>query len=431
MGFQPKSLAMAHASFSFGLLALASSCSKEDDGNSNNNNNNNNDQCINVSGTVTSDGLTLRKPEEAARGCIAKDKNGEGTCDEATGDEPVCECEEKQPDFACLGAPANLGTPVEVTMRGCVEAFGLESTSYDLTVAIFDETNGGQATDPGYEVAGAAGAQAENTPAALLGKVLSARVDKAVCKDLGRFSLAGVPTETPLIVRVTDQNLDSDLRRAVDTYKYNVLIRNSAVKDAAGNPVADPVATCTSPDLCFVEENVNTIETATFLTIPRAAGVSHIEGGMDLYDGAGEGHIAGEVQDCTSQDTVQNAVVAIDAESRKLAYFNVGFPPDRDNLDDAKPEGTRQRTNGDGLYAVIGVSTAVGGAPVKVGAVITPDLCGDDGVCQCNEDKTKNPSWTAADANEGAAKFLGSRTVYVFPDSITILTFDKNLYLSR
>ena len=83
-----------------------------------------------------------------------------------------------------------------------------------------------------------------------------------------------------------------------------------------------------------------------------------------------------------------------------------------------------------GLYAAIAADTQDGGQAVKIGAVITRSVCGDDGICQCKDGKT-NSEWPGADANEARVDVLGSRQIYVYPDSITILTFDRNLYTAQ
>ena len=56
---------------------------------------------------------------------------------------------------------------------------------------------------------------------------------------------------------------------------------------------------------------------------------------------------------------------------------------------------------------------------------------GDDGVCQCLEDGGKNPAWSAADANEAQVSVLGERIIFVFPDSITLMSFDAAMYVTR
>ena len=172
---------------------------------------------------------------------------------------------------------------------------------------------------------------------------------------------------------------------------------------------------------------MNTVFETTFKTVALTAGVSRIEGDDDLYDGTGQGHIAGEVQDCGSENTVKNAVIGIDSAVKKLAYFNVGYPPGIGNLEDPKVDQSRSVTNADGLYAAIAVDTQDGGQPVKIGAIVTRSVCGQDNICQCKDD-APNPEWPGADADEARVDVLGSRTIYVYPDSITILTFDRNLY---
>lgn len=367
--------------------------------------------------TVAS-GVTLKNPDRDPSGCheIAN----------PAGD-PMTVCERKTPDFACVGRQVSRGVSVNVTLRGCVTTFGLGADSDDLTVTVLRERVNDMAVDPGYDVLGMPGMQDEHTPGAVIGRAISTEVPVAQCPDTGFYEIANVPTETDLIVRVTDQNLEESLRQKVDTYQYNFRLRNDSLVDMNGSAVADPASCANTP--CFVSEEVNTIAIATFRTIPRAAGVSVIRGESNLFDGDGEGHIAGEVQDCTSEDKVQNAIVGVSADARKVTYFNAGFDSSDGpgTLDDPKPLQTRPRTNGDGLYAAIGVETAQGGEPVTVAAAIKGTECGDDMICKCNADGTTNPAWSAPDANEGA-RILGSRTVYVFPDSITIMTFDRGMY---
>ncbi len=376
--------------------------------------------CRNIEGVAAAaGGLEIRKPEQSAAVCVETD-NPSGSPEKHCVVDPT-------PDFGCFGQSDPLGTPVMVKFKGCVETFGLGAESDGLVVSVFREKDaGGNAVDPGYDVLGPTAMQRDTSAGALLGRTVSTQVDETECADRGAFEIDGIPTETDLIVRVTDQNTDADLRLYVDVYKYNVRLRNKSIVDAAGMAVANPEGACAMAD-CQVVDEVNTIAIATFTTIPRAAGVSVITGEDDLFDGVGQGHVAGEVQDCTSENRIQNAVVSVDIKARKLAYFNVGFE-DRDDIQDPKPESTRSRTNADGLYAAIGVDTTTGGVPAQVGAAITQKVCGEDEVCRCNENLTENPSWPGPDAMEGEVTVLGSRTVYVFPDSITVMTFDRELY---
>ncbi|MFO0724909.1 MAG: hypothetical protein U1E65_14105 [Myxococcota bacterium] len=382
------------------------------------------EQCLNVSGTVNAaTGVEIKKPTKEPSGChIVPNPN--------TANMQVKNiCQQKAPDLSCVGQPKARGTSYNVTFRGCVKTFGLGATSFGLTVALFREKlPDGTRVDPGYDVTGAPGAQTNNTPAAFIGTMVSTQVDTTVCPDGGHFEIPNVPTETDLISRVTHQNVDKTHRDYVDAYQYNVVLENTAITDANGMPVADPATTCQTAGACVVTDDVNTIQNGTYQTISRAAGVSVVTGQDDLYDGSGQGHIAGEVQDCTSLDKVQNAAVAIDATARKLSYFNVGFTEDEGNIDDPKPNSTRAMTNADGLYLALAVDTMTGGKEVTVGAAVTPTVCGPDNVCICNPDGTKNTAWSVADAGEGQQKILGTRRIYVFPDSVTILTFDRGLY---
>ena len=376
--------------------------------------------CNSLPPTVDAEGISLNTPDREVKGCRY----------EAVDDE-TARCTEIQADLSCLGNSEPLGSPLTVTFAGCVSSFGLEAQSNDLTVTVLREEVGGVPVDPGYDVAGTAGAQAEKTPNAVVGKVISTTVPKTKCFDIGYFSVPNVPTETPLIVRVTDQQFPNDDRAYVDTYQYNVVLRNSMIRqgpEPTDPLVGDPATYCPG-NPCYVVDDVNTVVEQTFTTVALTAGVSQIEGDDDLYDGVGQGHIAGEVQDCSSEDTIQNAGIALSSPVRKLAYFNVGFPPSLGNLEDPKVEQTRSLTNADGLYAAIAVNTQDGGQPLDIAAAITRSICGNDGVCKC-EGGMANPLWTEpdADGSEADAVVLGKRTIYVYPDSITIFTFDRLLY---
>lgn len=410
-----------------GILLLPLGCGSSET--TDNNENNTGGLCLNISGTEDVEGLAIQRPAREVDGCRAVPGD--------SADEQVCE--QIEPDLSCLGNTEPLGTPINVIFTGCVASFGLEAQSDDLTVTVLREVANGQAVDPGYDLAGPAGAQEENTPGALvghdpdddtlLGQTRSKTVPRETCFDLGQFTLADVPTETRLVVRVTDQHVETSRRQYVDTYQYNVVLRNDQLREgpSPSDPlVTDPMTYCAA-NPCYAIDDVNTVFETTFKTVALTAGVSRIEGDDDLYDGTGQGHIAGEVQDCSSLDTVQNAVIAVDSPVKKLAYFNVGYPPGIGNLEDPKVDQSRSLTNADGLYAAIAVDSADGGQPVHIGAVVTRSICGEDGVCMCKDDK-ENPDWPGADTDEGRVDVLGSRTIYVFPDSITILTFDRNLY---
>ena len=405
-----------------GLVACLAACSGSgDDGDDNTNP----PICLNVQGSETVAGLEIRRPEANYAGCRGIDGSRE--------DERICE--EKVPDLdSCFGQAPDPGvdrTPRTVTLTGCVASFGLEAQSDDLLVTVLEELTG-QRTDPGYNYDGtpAMGVGAEKTPTAFLGQAVSTSVPASQCTDEGAFSISGVKTETPLIIRVTDQHLAVAERQYVDTYQYNVILRNDVLR--SGPTPADPIVapeTCTSTAAeCYVVDDVNTVFETTFTTIALTAGVSNIDGDDDLYDGSGQGHVAGEVQDCTSDDTIKNAVVSLSNKAKKLAYFNVDFPPAVANLEDPKVDQSRTRTNADGLYAAIAVDAMDGGQEVTIGAAITKDVCGADGECACNADGSKNLN----DSGDGAdVQVLGSRQVFVYPDSITILTFDEVMYRAQ
>ena len=259
------------------LAVLAAACGGETT--NNNTNNNTSGLCFDITGTENVDGLELRRPEEEVDGCHG--------IDGATEEERLCE--EKAPDLSCLGQSEPLGTPINVTFTGCVNSFGLEAQSDDLTVTVLRETVNGNITDPGYDLNGAAGMQAEKTTGALVGAdpdtgavghTRSKTVAREVCFDLGQFTMGQVPTETRLIVRVTDQHVEKSRRQYVDTYQYNVVLRNDAIREgpALDAPLVTDPATYCAANPCYVHDDVNTVFETTFKTVALTAGVSRIDG---------------------------------------------------------------------------------------------------------------------------------------------------------
>jgi hypothetical protein len=428
--------ALIHGALPVATFFCLAACGDTDSNNSATNNGPG--LCFDISGNEEVGGLSIKRPVLQVNGC----KEVPGPVPVDPEDDAEAFCEEIAPDLSCVGQSEPLGTPIMVTFTGCVASFGLDAQSDGLTVTLMKETVGGTKSDPGYDLNGPAGAQTEKTPGALVGHdpddmasvghVQSKTVPRATCLDLGQFSMAQVPTETQLIARVTDQNVEKARRQYVDTYQYNVLLRNDAIREGpteADPFVTDPATYCAA-NPCYVIDDLNTVFETTFKTIALTAGVSRIVGDDDLYDGSGQGHIAGAVQDCTSENTMQNAVIGIDTPVKKLAYFNVSYPPAIGNLEDPKVDQSRRRTNADGLYAAIAADTQDGGQSIEIGAVITRSVCGQDGICQCKDDGV-NPAWSAADTDEARVDVLGRRTIFVYPDSITILTFDRNLYTTQ
>jgi hypothetical protein len=378
--------------------------------------------CANIEGNLMQDGLTIRKPDA--------DAVGAHEIPNPSGSNPVNVLTMKTPDVSCIGMHQARGTSIKVHLRGCVDAFGVDpGSTHNLTVTLFHEVgaDGKTPIDPGYDLMGQPGMQADKTPSAFIGKTIS--VDQPMgrsCKSSGWYDITNVPTETPLVVRVTDQNIPTGSRLMVDTYQYNYVLLNKNIEDMNGNPIMNPETACSSME-CFYTRATNTVLNATFTLVAHAGGVSVIQGSDNLYDGVGQGHIAGEVRDCSAPpttDKIMNAVVNIDATARKIDYFNVGFGTGTWDIDNAQPESTRTRTNADGLYAAMAIDSMTGGQPVRVGAAITKAVCaGPGGACHCNPDGTVN-----AMVPEGDATYLGSHELYVFPDSITIFTFDAALY---
>ena len=75
--------------------------------------------CADVEGTVESSGLEIRKPDQEVAACRVVPNPAGGS--------PGNVCEKKAaPDLSCVGKTSTVGgASVDVTMKGCVETFGL------------------------------------------------------------------------------------------------------------------------------------------------------------------------------------------------------------------------------------------------------------------------------------------------------------------
>jgi hypothetical protein len=174
-------------------------------------------------------------------------------------------------------------------------------------------------------------------------------------------------------------------RTFVDTYQFGIHISPDRVEDCPD----DQAMTFGEGARC-VEFEANAIAETTARLIPIVAG--HPNGGIggseDLHDGNGNGAIAGEVRDC-DDDQLLGATVTSSVAPVVMSYF--------DGTADPRPSVGRQYTNTDGIYAAIDIP--VGTAPVEV-------------------------TVTAEGRVDGAARALGSQRVLVYPDSVTIYSFD-------
>jgi hypothetical protein len=280
-------------------------------------------------------------------------------------------------DVACIGAPEQLGAGGTATLEGCVEIFGLGGKAKQgLILALFTRDQ-----DPSSDTPAVGDVQiATKTESGALDCVATpdAPACRAVdCPKEGFYRIEGVPTHEPLIMKVYDSDEGTPAQTAIATYTYDLVFLESQ-KDEAG----------------VIAYEANLIYRTTYDSIPTLAG-KIVEGQQDITDGQGRGVIAGEIHDCDDV-IVENATVAssnADAQT-KVTYFN-------GDEDDPTPDLTLNATNSDGLYVILNAETDDGDNEHVIAAgYVDADCDGDD--CQC--------------------KSLSSRTIRVFPDSVTIVT---------
>ncbi len=280
-----------------------------------------------------------------------------------------------QIDLSCIGAPPVLAQSAAVRVQGCIDIFGLGSlVKGGITVSVFSDGQNPGTEEPEFgEVEVAIDTDAadfdcvaadENEPACL---ALS-------CDAKGAYAIEGIPVHVPLTMKVSKTG-DTTV---IDTYSYGIVF------DYQDNVAVDGVVTY----------GANLIYQSTWGSIPTLAG-RQIDGGTSVGDGEGRAVIAGEIHDCNDK-LVQGASVTTSLLdlTTKVTYFN-------GNASDPSPKLTALSTNTDGLYVVLNANTAPGSDVHVISAgILEPGCTGDQ--CSCVS--------------------LGSRTIRVFPDSVSVVT---------
>lgn len=259
-------------------------------------------------------------------------------------------------NLGCLDAPPAQGTPKTVTLKGFVRVFSSGGDSQGVKIEIFRE--------------GADGALG-----ALVGAPVTTTTDNAVqmpkpewlkkCPDEGcsfrAYTYAGVPTETPLIVKTSDSSATGGAWAAL--YDYNVYFSNGVV--AAGDEVAYEPAAVAATD-------INTVASAA--------------GGLTVKQD--KGLLAGEVHDC-GDVRLSGATVDTDVPHEgDMFYFG-------ENESDPLPD-TRRGAQGTSKLGLFGTLNLPTNTPIRISAL------GKVG---------------------GQTILLGTYTVQTFPGAVTALSF--------
>lgn len=258
--------------------------------------------------------------------------------------------------LGCLDAPGELGASRTIKLKGYVRLFSSGSDSSGVKIEIFKE--------------GANGALGDLVGAAVSTTKDSAALDPKPtylkkCPDGGctyrAFEYAGVPTETPLIIKTSDA---AGGEQWAAFYDYNIYFANSVVE--AGDVISNyqPAAVAAT--------DINTVASAA--------------GGFTVKQD--KGLLAGEVHDC-GDVRLSGATVDTDVPHEgDMFYFG-------ENEAEPLPDKSRGAlgTSKLGLFGTLNLLT---GQPIRVSAL------GKQG---------------------GATILLGTYTVQTFPGAVTALSF--------
>ncbi len=228
-------------------------------------------------------------------------------------------------DLGCVDTPVAQGTPQMVTVNGFVKVFlGQDSDSAGVKIEIYtaDPVTGALGSAPIVPAVTTTATSASRTNTWLNGCPTTGCTERA-------FSIANVPTETPLVIHTSDANA---AQKWADFYDYNIYFANSVVSAGA------------------VTYDTTGVGTTDVLTVTATIGYS---------PAVGKGLLAGEVHDC-GDVRLQNAEVNTDYRPQgDMFYFG---------SDETQPLPDKQAvaTSDLGLFGAINYEV---GVPIHISAV--------------------------------------------------------------
>ena len=177
------------------------------------------------------------------------------------------------PDLSCLTNPGTLGTPMMggVTLTGYVRLFSSGTDSAGVKVEVFEENNPN--TDGSIKpTALGSYTTTMSDPVYSMSDTLWDTNCTAPGCSYRQYTISGIPTETPLVIKTSDA---SGAALFATLYDYNIYFPNADVQMVGGKPTVSYDATAASSG----DPN----------TVAGSVGLS-VTGGV----------IAGEVHDCAS-----------------------------------------------------------------------------------------------------------------------------------
>jgi len=271
-----------------------------------------------------------------------------------------------KPNLGCLTAPPSSGAPQTVTLKGYLKLFSSGGDSAGVKIEIYKEgDNGGLGALVGAAVTTSKDDMADPPQMPLV--TWLNKCPPEGCK-FRSFTYAGVPTETPLIIKTSDASASGTW---ADLYDYNIYFANGSVDPGTMTVKYDPSA--------LAATDIGVVAATVGATIK-----------------AGKGLIAGEVHDCivpkpgdyAQEVRLSGAMVDSDQpHDSQMFYFT-------DNEADPLPDlNNKSGTSRLGLFGAINLPT---GVPIRLSAV---------------------------GRSNGADVLLGTYVVQTFPGAVTALSF--------
>lgn len=265
------------------------------------------------------------------------------------------------PDLSCLVQPGTLGVPQTVTLTGYLWLFASGQDSTGVQVDVYAENH--PETPDGTIGSTSLGTYTTTTSDPIDPTDTTWDTECPNGCSFRQYTIANVPTETPLVIRTSDAGSGKWVTR----YEYDVYFSNAAVVGG---------------------------EVAYDATAMAAEDVQTVTGAVGLTSASGTGHLVGEVHDCSDIRLSGATVETSPAPQNGVFYFTA---------DEADPVPLSQATGTSdlGLFAAFNMQA---GIPTRVTAV---------GQCP--------PSAASAICNQGDYVMLGTYVVQTYPGAVTAL----------
>jgi hypothetical protein len=283
----------------------------------------------------------------------------------------------------CLANPLPKGTSKTVTLNGVVKLFSSGNDSTDVKIEVYQEGAGGAL---GPLVGAAAVTPPSMSPTAMgdeTGVTWLSKCPPGSGCTFRHFSYPGVPTETPLIIKTSDNSMGSTPYWA-ELYDYNIYFSNSlacATDPVTGTSTPPKGTPCVSADGTTAQYDVSAVAATDVNLVATTAG------GFTVAPD--KGVLAGEIHDC-GDVRLSGATIDTDATHDGPMFY---FGTDETN---PLPDQTRAQAGlGTSTLSLFGALNFAVGTPIRISAV---------------------GMWNGQDT------LIGTYVIQVFPGAVTALS---------